>query len=247
MLTEAVAVALDAARRTDGIVDPTVGSAMIELGYDRDFEAVAPSGPALRVVRRPVPGWQVIDLDEANGTLRVPSGVRLDLGATAKALCVDRIARRVAALSPLPGVLIGLGGDLAAAGPAPQGGWAIQVQDATTAAGERVSGPTTVISMHRGGLATSSLSARRWVRGGRVMHHILDPRSGVPVVTPWRTVSVVAQSCVAANVASTNAVVRGASAIAELTRDGRPARLVDHHGEVTVLGGWPADASAEVA
>jgi thiamine biosynthesis lipoprotein len=247
LLVEAIDVALEAARGTDGIVDPTVGSAMVDLGYDRDFAAMAPTGPALRVVRRPVPGWQVVELDRDAGTLRVPVGVRLDLGATAKALCADRIARRVAELPMRPGVLVGLGGDLAVAGPAPRGGWAVQVQDVTTAVGEPVSGPTTVISLQRGGLATSSLAARRWVRGGRVMHHILDPRSGVPVVTPWRTVSVVAESCVAANVASTNAVVRGAGGLDWLRRDGSPARLVDHHGAVTVIGGWPADPVREVA
>jgi thiamine biosynthesis lipoprotein len=247
LLAEAVGVALDAACRTDGIVDPTVGSAMVELGYDRDFAAVAPTGPAMRVVRRAVPGWQVVELDRDAGTLRVPAGVRLDLGATAKALCADRIARRVAGLPMRPGVLIGLGGDLSVGGPAPRGGWSVQVQDVTTAVGEPVAGPTTVVSLHRGGLATSSLTARRWVRGGRVMHHILDPRSGVPVVTPWRTVSVVAESCVAANVASTNAVVRGASGLDQLRRTGQPARLVDHHGVVTVVGGWPADPVCEVA
>jgi thiamine biosynthesis lipoprotein len=73
------------------------------------------------------------------------------------------------------------------------------------------------------------------------MHHILDPRSGVPVVSPWRTVSVAAPSCLEANVASTAAIVRGEAALDQLMSRSLPARLVDVDGRVTTLPGWPLD------
>ncbi|HZD72559.1 MAG TPA: FAD:protein FMN transferase, partial [Actinomycetota bacterium] len=86
---EALEVAVRAARLTDGDVDPTVGEAIRVLGYDRDFASVPATGaPLLRVAR--VPGWRRVRLDPRRRRVRVPAGVRLDLGATAKALAADR-------------------------------------------------------------------------------------------------------------------------------------------------------------
>ena len=130
-----------------------------------------------------------------------------------------------------------LGGDIAVAGESPAGGWSVRVQDITGPLGSAPSGPTQLIGLVSGGLATSSTAARRWVRGGRVMHHILDPRTGVPVASPWRTVSVAAPTCLAANVASTAAIVRGASALDWLAGRGLAARFVDVEGAVTTLAG----------
>ena len=91
-LAEAIHVALAAARWTGGLVDPTVGGALIALGYDRDFAVIGPGSRQPRALSRPgpVPGWRSVTL---NGTwLRLPAGVRLDLGATAKGLGSDRAA-----------------------------------------------------------------------------------------------------------------------------------------------------------
>ncbi|HEY1489139.1 MAG TPA: FAD:protein FMN transferase, partial [Micromonosporaceae bacterium] len=206
LFADAIDAALDAAVVTDGDVDPTLGAEIAAAGYDRDFARLAPHGPVVTVVRRGTPAWSAIRLDRQRGTVTIPAGVQLDLGATAKALAADRAARRVTAAIGGRGVLVSLGGDIAVAGQAPQQGWSIRVQDVTGPVGSAPTGPTQVIALHAGGLATSSTAARRWVRGGRVMHHILDPRSGVPVASPWRTVSVAAPSCLSANVASTAAI-----------------------------------------
>jgi thiamine biosynthesis lipoprotein ApbE len=245
LFAEAIATALDAAVTSGGDLDPTVGSAMNEVGYDRDFAQLDLDGAAITIVRRAAPGWQCVELDRVNGWVRVPDGIRLDLGATAKALAADRAAGRLAEVLDGRGALVGLGGDIRVTGHAPQGGWSVRVQDVTGPVGEVAHGPVQLVGMHSGGLATSSTTARRWVRGGQVMHHILDPRSGVPVASPWRTVSVAAPTCVAANVASTATIVRGEAAVGWLTRRGLAARLVRGDGSVVTLPGWPADAGAD--
>jgi thiamine biosynthesis lipoprotein ApbE len=238
LLAEAIAVALRAARLTDGDVDPTVGAAMSVLGYDRDFEKIEPNGPPLSLTVRKVPGWQQVRLDGQSLTL--PAGVRLDLGATAKAWAADRSAARIASRLGC-GALVSLGGDIAVAGPAPDGGWRIRVQDVTGAPGDPPAGPYALIAIRDGGLATSSTTARRWQRGGDVLHHILDPRTGLPAEPVWRTVSVTAGSCADANAASTAAVIRGRRALGWLARLGLPARLVDATGVVFTVAGWPDD------
>ena len=241
LLAEAIAVALRAAELTDGDVDPTVGAAMSAVGYDRDFEQVLHAGPVRQPVTvRTVPGWRQVRLE--GGILTMPEGIQLDLGATAKAWAADRSAARIAQHAGC-GVLVGLGGDIAVAGPAPEGGWRIRVQDVTGSPDDPPGGPYALVAIRDGGLATSSTSARRWQRGGDVLHHILDPRTGLPAEPVWRTVSVAAGTCADANAASTAAVIRGRAALGWLAKLGLPSRLVDATGAVFTVAGWPDDTS----
>lgn len=233
LFAELLEAALGAAARTDGDVDPTVGAALIALGYDRDWDQIG-DDPA-RVGSVAVGAhWSMVRLH--GGTVQVPEGVVLDLGATAKAVAADRCARRVHAVTDA-GVLVNLGGDIATAGPPPQGGWRVLVRDDD---GE----PESSVMIGSGsGLATSSTIRRRWRRGGAAIHHILDPRSCAPAEPVWRTVTVAAPTCLDANAISTAAVIRGWAALPWLRDVGMPARLVDQQRVVHTVGGWPSDAT----
>ena len=224
-----VAVALAAAERTGGDVDPTVGGPLRELGYDRDLARVTNVGPATITIRSTV-DWRRVRLD--GRLLTVPDGVELDLGATAKAYAADRCARLVADRYPT-GVLVSLGGDLATAGTAPTGGWRVTVQDTPD------DPPCTVTLPSGAALATSSTAHRTWRRGEAVLHHVLDPRTCRPAPVVWRTVSVAANRCVDANTLTTAALVRGTAAPDWLRRLGAPARLVTRDRQVVTLNGWP--------
>jgi thiamine biosynthesis lipoprotein len=236
LLIDAIEVALHAAHVTDGLVDPTVGGAVRVLGYDRDFAQVDRSAGPLTVTVGRVPGWRLITVDRPRGTVRVPAGVELDLGATAKALCADRAATAVFAATG-QGVLVSLGGDVATAGPAAEDGWSILVTDDHAAP---LDAPGQRVSIRAGGLATSGTTVRRWARGGRPLHHLIDPATGMPAETGWRTVTVTAQTCVEANTASTAAVILGAAASDWLAERQLPARLVSIDGTITTVGGWPS-------
>jgi thiamine biosynthesis lipoprotein len=178
-----------------------------------------------------------VTLSPGRRTVRVPSGVELDLGATAKALAADRAAATIAAATGV-GTLVGLGGDVAVAGPPPDAGWPVRIADDHASP---LDGPGPVVSIARGGLASSGTSVRRWTTAGGHLHHIVDPRTGRPADTPWRTVSVAAGSCVDANAASTAAVVLGDRAPAWLEEARLPARLAAEDGRVTTVAGWPAE------
>ena len=240
LFARAARCALRAAHATDGDLDPTIGGPMRVAGYDRDFAAIRDGAP-LRFAR--AGGWRAVTLDEARGTIRVPAGVELDFGATAKALAADLAAQDALAVADA-GVLVSIGGDIAIAGPAPQGGWAVRVADDHAAP---LDAPGQTVAVHRGGLATSSTTVRRWRRGDAELHHILDPRTGVPAAGRWRTVSVAAPTCLDANVASTTAIIRGERALDWLERGGLPARLVACDGTVALAGGWPVADGAGAA
>jgi thiamine biosynthesis lipoprotein len=229
LLAGLVEDALAAARSTDGDVDPTVGSAMIALGYDRDIGELDPATP--RVTSLAVPAdWSMVEFD--GHSVRLPVGVVLDLGATAKAAAADRCARRVYEQTG-SGVLVNLGGDIATAGPALAGGWQVLVQDTDT-------DPAAQVALgSAAGLATSSTSRRRWWHGGDFVHHIIDPRTGRCADPVWRSVSVAAGTCLAANTISTAAIVRGHRAPDWVAELGVPARFVGRDGAVRTTSGWP--------
>lgn len=249
LLAEALAVALAAARITDGLVDPTVGAAVCGLGYDDDFARIAPESNLRDSLRddlrgdhttaqpQAAPGWWRVALDERERFALLPRGIQLDLGATAKAFAADRAAEAIAAEVGC-GVLVNLGGDLSVAGPAPAGGWTVRVCDDHAAPAD-AGGPE--VTVESGGVATSSTTVRAWRQGGRSVHHIVDPRTGDIPAALWRTVTVAAASCVEANTASTAAVVLGADGPAWLEQLGLPARLVAVDGAVVTLAGWPVD------
>jgi thiamine biosynthesis lipoprotein len=246
-------VALTAACVTDGDVDPTCGVSLVRLGYDRDFAQARLNIGPLEQPALPAAGWQWVELDPEQGEIRIPAGVALDLGATAKALAADRAAVRISALLNC-GALVNLGGDIRVAGEPPGEGWSIGIEDDRGFDGaEPTGGPgapappayDAVVIIRDGGLATSSVKARAWSRGTSRLHHIIVPRTGIPADSCWRTVSVAAASCVDANTASTAAIIRGDLAPAWLASQRLPARLVSHGGEVVTVAGWPAGAVSE--
>jgi thiamine biosynthesis lipoprotein len=243
LFAAAVRVALTAAEQTDGDVDPMLGRALVAAGYDADYEALPADGPAAVPAPPPPGAWRQVELTA--DTIRIPAGTGLDLGATAKALAVDRAATAIVAATGA-GVLVNVGGDLAAAGPLPPAGWPVRLTDDAARDHVRTPGRTgPVIRLHGGGLATSSTAVRRWQRAGRSYHHVLDPRTGLPVEPVWRTVTVTAASCVDANTASTAAIVRGRGSPEWLQSRGLPSRLVDAAGAVHRVAGWPEDREGD--
>jgi thiamine biosynthesis lipoprotein len=238
-LLTALEVALGAAAATDGAVDPTVGKALRLAGYDRTFALVRlRDGRLVHVSAAPGGSWRRIAIDRGRRNVRIPAGVEVDLGATAKALAADRAAR-TAAEETSDGVAVSIGGDVAVAGDCPDDGWSVGLAD-DHAAPFPAGGPA--VAVRSGGLATSGTCVRNWATASGRAHHIIDPRTGTPAETPWRTVSVAAASCVDANTASTAAVVLGEAAPEWLAARGLPARLVRLNGEVVRVADWPEAA-----
>ncbi len=246
LLLDAVGLALRAAVLTDGRVDPTLGVALEHAGYDRDWELLEqiegersenPHG-RLRVVVRLRGSWRAVRIDRTRGTIRIPAGAKLDLGATAKAWAADRAAS-AAHVATGSGALVSLGGDIATAGAAPASGWRVHVTD-DHRDGPHAPGQT--VAILEGGLASSSTTVRRWRHEGQAMHHIIDPASGRPAAGSWRTASVAAADCADANIAATAALVLGERAPGWLAELELPARLVAHDGSVVRVGAWPEPA-----
>jgi thiamine biosynthesis lipoprotein len=229
VLAEALHIAIDAAERTRGLVDPTVGAVTLS------------AAAAVPAVTRAGSYRDVVVTDDVDGaTVSMPRGVRLDLGATAKAWAADRAAALAAAATGLS-VLVSLSGDIAVAGPLPEGGWPVIVTDDHREGVDTTNDTAQTISLGGGGLATSSTTVRmRTTADGTAVAHVIDPITWRPVTPVWRTVSVAAGDCVTANTASTAALVLGDRAVAWLEDTALPCRLVGTDGTVVRVGSWPA-------
>jgi thiamine biosynthesis lipoprotein len=242
LLVQAMTAAVRVAHSTDGLVDPTLGGHLAALGYDRDLDEVRRAPRAAGAVPPVVPdSWRRIGIDP-DGGLRVPEGVSLDLGATGKAFAADLIAATVPDRIGTA-LIISLGGDVAVGTPTEAGAAGTPGHRWQIAVAERPEDvEAELVVLDEGGLATSSTLARHWSQDGVAMHHLLDPRTGLPVEPVWRTVSVCADSCLDANAASTAAIVLGRRAPAWLWQADLAARLVAADGEVFRIAGWPEPA-----
>jgi thiamine biosynthesis lipoprotein len=194
-LYEAVARAVWAAEASNGLFDPTMLRELEALGYDCDFALIAhgespradaPASTQNQDTPARRAAWRSIAFDHTRRRIKVPAGVRLDLGGIAKGWAADVALARYCA--PFPGALINVGGDLRAhGGPAPGEPWSVGIRRPTEEhANVSLDTPTpkayvAVISLSRGGLATSGALRRWWLRDSQRQHHLLDPRTGRPV------------------------------------------------------------------
>ena len=217
-----LSVALEAAAATNGLVDPTLGGAVVAAGYDRDFADLDSEADARE---RPCawPGcWRSVRL--TGSLLTRPPDVQLDLNGVVKALAVDDALGCIAGEG-----FVSAGGDLATRGPvnvAVPGGDVVQVL--------------------AGGVATSGSARRRWLRDGVEQHHLIDPRSGLPSRSPWTQVTVVGASCLAADVCAKAAFLLGVNGPAWLDRHGLPGRFVSENRVVSNLA-WSNALNPEAA
>ena len=232
LFMEALDRSIQAAKSTGGLFDPTVRDAVEAAGYDRSIERLEAEGPGPARPTAPAGGWERIQYDPAWNIVTLPEGVRLDFGGIGKGLAVD-YALRGLQREPF-GVLVSAGGDLAVAGPAPGEGWLCGISvtaDAPLA---------DTVLLSAGALATSGLGRRQWRRDGRRLHHLIDPRSGLPAESPWQIVTVAAGSCVVAEVLAKAAWLLGEAGPDWLARRGFAGRFQDQQSGVVTVGAWPA-------
>jgi thiamine biosynthesis lipoprotein len=209
-LWEVVALALEAARQSQGLVTPTLLDALEGAGYDRSFDVLLKSadgqakhdpGQPVALVMDTDPGNAVIR-DHQRRSIRLAGGVRLDLGGVAKGWAAHLAARRLSVHGP---ALVDAGGDIAISGPRETGEpWTISVANPFLPEQDLQS-----LIVNSGGVATSGRDYRRWQRGGRWNHHILDPRTGRPAVTDVVSATVVAPTTSQAEVAAKVALILG--------------------------------------
>ena len=226
--------ALDAAHESGGIYDPTVLRSLEHAGYDRSFDAIEPIGPE-ELNAPPAPtfdAWRRIRLDDATRSVDLPGDLALDLGGIAKGWTVDHVAL---ALAPLGPVLVDAGGDLRVVGTVDGEPWPIGVQEPFRPERDRA-----LVRLRSGALATSSTGGRRWQRGDRILHHVIDPRTGTSADGDLYAVAVHAPDAITADVAAKVVLVLGTGGgTAYVLKRDLSALLTATDGREMVVGNFP--------
>ena len=222
VLRAVLGAALKGARRTCGLVTPTILDALEQAGYDRSFEQIPAGGLGgeRKASRSGAQAWRSIELDRKAETVRLPEGVRIDLGGFAKGWAADQLRRR---LGKIAAVVVDAGGDIAVGGPRRDGSaWRIAIGNP-----ENPGEDLAVLGLRQGGVATSGRTQRQWRQGEKQQHHLIDPRSGEPALTDVLSASVVGPNALEAEIAAKAVLILGSQAgLAWLERFSRLAGLV---------------------
>jgi FAD:protein FMN transferase len=187
-------------RLTGGLFDPTVGSALIALGYDRPF---FPKALDRRTTADPVVPHSFADvvLDEATRTVHKPLDVRIDLGGIVK----GRTADDAADLLP-PNGAVDAGGDAVLRGGGAIGsGWIVDIEDPRDPDRTLLS-----LTVRDRAVATSGANRRCWIVGNEVAHHLIDPRTWTSAKSDLAQVTVVAGTAELAEVLAKTTFLLGA-------------------------------------
>ena len=173
-----------------GLVNAAVLPALLAAGYTRTFSE-GPTAVTATVVPPALP--EVLEVRSGSARLRL--GASIDLGGIAKGWLADRLAAELG-----PNSLVNLCGDLFARGDGETGeGWPVGM------------GGKTVLLLDMGA-ATSGTRKRTW---GPDLHHLIDPRTGLPSRSDLVEASVIARSGADAEIFAKTALILG-SAKAEL-------------------------------
>ena len=208
-------LAIAGAQQSGGLVTPTLLGALEAAGYDHSWDAQLAEGLARTLAhsvgnaaaasQRSPEQWQMIERDKRTRTIRLPKGVRIDLGGVAKGWAAHQAAERLSVYGP---ALVDAGGDIAVSGPtASSETWRIEVANPFEPEHD-----LTTLHVGAGGIATSGRDYRRWQRDGQEMHHIIDPRTNQPAQTDVLTATVVAPTTYQAEIAAKTAFLLGSSA-----------------------------------
>ena len=234
-LYAAIEIALDASRQTRGFFDPTVLPALLALGYDRTFAEVrddgrwnSPSG---------APGVAEIGMDPVQRQVSLPRGTQIDLGGIAKGLYVDVLA----GIRGWDGGVVSAGGDLRVWGTPPTGKcWIVGVEDPNNPDRD-------IAQLHlaSGAVATSGTNRRSWQHAGVPVHHLIDPRTGLPAQSGVRSVSVVSATGVQAEIAAKALAIGGPDALFDRSIFRRAVVVFEDGGQATVRGSMGGQADVE--
>ena len=233
LLRNVLRVAVDAARATGGLFDPTLGRQMSAIGYNRSFEGPLRLVGGTFVRDLPAGGWRDIHIDAATNRITIPPGTALDFGGIAKGMAVDAAASLLAEFG-VEAALVNAGGDMRVARD-DAAEWQIGFDEAKDHA----------VTLAGGGIATSGVTKRRWMQDGVQRHHLIDPRTGLPSQSELRSVSVAASTCAQAEVAAKVALILGVEAgTAFLERFELPGLMTLRDDSIRATATWPSQVAA---
>jgi FAD:protein FMN transferase len=214
-LFEVITLAMQFHQQTAGLFDPSILAALEQAGYDRSIDdlrnAITPTQnlSTLVITQPKYSRFSEVRLDEQRHRIALPVGMRIDLGGIAKSWIAEKAAHLLVDYSD--SCAVDAGGDIFFIGlPPGEKAWKVTLENPLD--------PTrglAVLKVPPGAVATSAVTKRRWMQGGRENHHLIDPRTQQPAETDWLSVTVVAPHATEAEVLAKSLLIGG---LAEVNR-----------------------------
>lgn len=208
---EVIRLANHLAVETGGLFDPAILPALKRAGYDRSMDEIrnqpdrADSNAEVNAGNDPDQDFRNVQLDEASHSIFLPQGMQIDLGGIAKGWIAEQAALRLANVSTA--CAVSAGGDMFLVNlPDGELDWEIGLENPLSPE-ENLA----VLHVSPGAVATSSIAKRQWKHNGRVVHHLIDPRSGEPAQTEWLSTTVWAEKAAEAEVYAKVLLITGPS------------------------------------
>ncbi len=190
---------------TDGRYNPSILPSLLEAGYRFSIDDIELCTQVPASANTKPGDLTQIGVNRKNRTVRLPDGLALDPGGIGKGLAADLVVAELLAQGAA-GVLVSIGGDMAAAGTPPtDAGWPIAIESPTNRTAHIVE-----LAFGGGGVATSSTLSRRWMQGAIERHHLIDPTTGAMARTDLTAVTIFAPAGWLAEAQATAALLGGA-------------------------------------
>ncbi len=235
LLYEIVAAAVNSARLTGGIFDPTILHYLISAGYDRSFELLNIPRKAPGINSKPYRyTWNDVQLDPMTFSIYLPEGCSIDLGGIAKGWTLDRSGRY---LGDFENFAVCAGGDIVVKGNQANGfAWTAGIEDPLNR--KPFIG---VLKLSDEAICTSTITQRQWKINNDLKHHLINPRTGFPSDSGVISATVIAGTAVLAETLSKAALILGPQHGICLIEKLKPARgmLVMQNGRRLYSSGFP--------
>jgi len=189
-MAEVLQIAADLRARTGGLVDAGLGAVVAAWGYDRTFDTINEARTPTPIDSHPV--WSI-----SGNRLQKSPDTRIDLGGVAKGWACDQAVKSGRA------VIVNAGGDV-------RSGSSEAMVDIIDPWGHRVAR----VPLGVGALATSSTTRRRWKVPGGEAHHLIDPRTLAPAISPITSATVIAATTVEAEAGAKAMLLHGSDGLA---------------------------------
>lgn len=204
-LADVLRAALGYCERTGGLFDITMGGVCRLWDFRR---GIVPDGAAIAEALAHV-DWRNVQVEGIRARITDPQAT-IDLGGMAKGYIADRVIDLLKRRGATTGV-INLGGNVACLGSKPDGSaWNVGLRAPVPSGGSLQAASFTSVSVRGKSVVTSGVYERTFMRNGRVLHHILDPRTGKPAETDVLSATVIADKSIDADGYTTALIIMGA-------------------------------------
>jgi FAD:protein FMN transferase len=196
-----------AAQLTGGLVNPLILDALVHAGYDKSFELFQNGSSTVfpNMLDEAIPLLDSVITRESDRSIILPKGSHLDFGGVAKGWAAHQAMERLKVVGP---ALVSAGGDIAVSSQRPNDdAWSIGIENPFES-----DSYLETIYIKSGGVATSGKDYRFWTQNGKVRHHIIDPKTGVPAETDILTATVIAPTVMQAEAMAKAVMISGSQA-----------------------------------